>query len=378
MILKKTILALAVIFLFCNALVIADTIISDSTSQFNADVNMLSQDIYNASDVNTTNLKLTGALLWDGVTATGNLTVIGDINASGNITTNTNFCIGALCIPSWDDVNKTYTTTDWYLGVSGLTLTFDQTKLNATIQDLSDIDTDTFVTSSNISGWGYFNTEFNLTSLLDDNYVAASAYTNLLYENGTNPLTANWAQGSFNFTDTTSWFLGKIPYANVQNHPADQNNYTNALSVSTSDLTKTINLQRAGIASNLTASFTDNNTLYTAGGILLDLTGTTFSIREGTLTDEYVCIYQSTGTQIECTKDIDASGTCTGALCGGGHTHPANEVTAGSFGTGNYTFDTAVTMEKILLEGNLTGHSIYNNATCIIIQAGSTTLEICS
>jgi len=46
---------------------------------------------------------------------------------------------------------------------------------------------------------------------------------------------------------------------------------------------------------------TDTNTTYTAGGTLLDLTGTTFSVNEGTLTDEKICEYEATGTQIECT-----------------------------------------------------------------------------
>ena len=42
---------------------------------------------------------------------------------------------------------------------------------------------------------------------------------------------------------------------------------------------------------------------YTAAGTLLDLTGTEFSINEGTLTDDKLCNYESTGTLLECTID---------------------------------------------------------------------------
>ena len=40
-------------------------------------------------------------------------------------------------------------------------------------------------------------------------------------KDGSFPLTGNWDQGVFNFTNPNSWFLGKINYSNVQNHPAD-------------------------------------------------------------------------------------------------------------------------------------------------------------
>ena len=54
---------------------------------------------------------------------------------------------------------------------------------------------------------------------------------------------------------------------------------------------------------------TDTNTTYTAGGTLLDLTGTTFSIDEGTLTNNKLCTYVS-GTGIVCNSD-DANTTYT-------------------------------------------------------------------
>jgi len=66
----------------------------------------------------------------------------------------------------------------------------------------------------------------------------------------------------------------------------------------------------------------DSDTTYTTSGILLDLTGTVFSINEGTLTDERICEYEATGTQIECVILKDASGDCAaGSSCFGGHTH---------------------------------------------------------
>jgi len=43
------------------------------------------------------------------------------------------------------------------------------------------------------------------------------------------------------------------------------------------------------------------NTNLAVSGTLLDLTGDTLSINEGTLTDEALCMFEATGTQIECT-----------------------------------------------------------------------------
>lgn len=53
---------------------------------------------------------------------------------------------------------------------------------------------------------------------------------------------------------------------------------------------------------NSTINALDSDTTYTAGGTLLDLTGETFSVNEGTLTDDNFCNYEATGTQIECTN----------------------------------------------------------------------------
>ncbi len=74
----------------------------------------------------------------------------------------------------------------------------------------------------------------------------------------------------------------------------------------------------------------------------------------------------------------DSSGVCaSGTICAGDHTHPASQVTSGTFGTGNYVMDTNLTVERIIFEADTANHMIYDNASCIIIKAGTTTLEVC-
>ena len=55
-------------------------------------------------------------------------------------------------------------------------------------------------------------------------------------------------------------------------------------------------------------NYTDTNTTYTAGGTLLDLTGTTFSINEGTLTDTKYCTYE-VASGIVCNSEGGGSGS---------------------------------------------------------------------
>lgn len=70
------------------------------------------------------------------------------------------------------------------------------------------------------------------------------------------------------------------------------------------------------IGDTLTCSTpTDNNTTYTAGGTLLDLTGTTFSIDEGTLTNGKLCTYVS-GTGLVCNTDPSGGATSPGGSSG--------------------------------------------------------------
>lgn len=159
------------------------------------------------------------------------------------------------------------------------------------------------------------------------------------------------------------WTTTKTYIDSIGNWTADKGDYYNKTEV---------------LALNSTWNYTTNtDTTYTASGTLLDLTGTGFSVNEGTLTDERICEYESTGTQIECTKALDASGQCTGDICGGGHTHPASEVTTGTFGAGAYTMADNLTIERILLETDSANHQIRDNNTCTIITGDTATLSIC-
>lgn len=65
------------------------------------------------------------------------------------------------------------------------------------------------------------------------------------------------------------------------------------------------------------ADLADDNTTYTAGGTLLDLTGTTFSLNEGTLTNGKICTYV-TGTGIVCdyTDQVGSGGGATTTING--------------------------------------------------------------
>jgi len=91
----------------------------------------------------------------------------------------------------------------------------------------------------------------------------------------------------------------------------------------------------------------DDDTTYSASGTLLDLTDTTFSINEGTLTDERICEYESTGTQLECTLVKDGSGECgSGAVCLGDHTHDTRYFTETEITNFDYWNNTFATFNK--------------------------------
>jgi len=55
----------------------------------------------------------------------------------------------------------------------------------------------------------------------------------------------------------------------------------------------------------------------------------------------------------------------------------AGNITAGTFGTGNYVFDTNVTVQTLIFETNTSGNMIYDNASCTIIKGSTSTLAIC-
>lgn len=87
-----------------------------------------------------------------------------------------------------DDVDNDtqYTALGLYVLLSGTEFSLNETKLNATI-DARDSDTTYSALSNFTNDVGYFNTELNLTTLLDDNYVSATANDN--------------KAGNLNFTD---------------------------------------------------------------------------------------------------------------------------------------------------------------------------------
>lgn len=113
----------------------------------------------------------------------------------------------------------------------------------------------------------------------------------------------------------------------------------------------------SAIGDTLTCS-APTNTTYTAGGTLLDLTGTTFSINEGTLTDTKYCTYED-GTGIECNSEG-----------GGGVTGSTGQVaylsgTDTAVGTSTITIDTnenvgigsTSPMAKLVVDDGVTGTS---------------------
>ena len=104
-------------------------------------------------------------------------------------------------------------------------------------------------------------------------------------------------------TDATAWVRGKIS--------------SSVTGISYNNSTGVISLD-SGYEIPTTASTsdwnTDNDTTYTADGTFLDLTGTVFSLNEGTLTDTKICTYEA-GTGIVCTHtDADTTYTASNGL----------------------------------------------------------------
>lgn len=59
------------------------------------------------------------------------------------------------------------------------------------------------------------------------------------------------------------------------------------------------------------------------------------------------------------------------------HAHAANNITAGTFGTGNFVFGTNVTMEHLILEGNTSRIAAEANVSCTLIYGATSTLAVC-
>ena len=108
-------------------------------------------------------------------------------------------------------------------------------------------------------------------------------------------------------------------------------------------------------------NYTDTNTTYTAGGTLLGLTGTTFSLNEGTLTNGKLCTYV-TGTGIVCNSDA-----------GGAQTPWTANVNADSFNLTDVSTFTASSVNSVLNADMFSGADIgakINNAYTALPATG--------
>lgn len=164
---------------------------------------------------------------------------------------------------------------------------------------------------------------------------------------------------------------------------------------------------------------TDADTTYSAGGTLLDLTGTTFSINEGTLTDTYLCTYSSSGTQLVCNTDpatyspvagstsivtvgTVTTGTWQGTSIADAYVDNAITVSGGTIGSNSISgtltttatltvgdggdavnFDTSTwdvtagNFSGVVETAYANGGRIYDNSTCVVIWGQSSRLEVC-
>jgi len=92
-------------------------------------------------------------------------------------------------------------------------------------------------------------------------------------------------------------------------------------------------------------------------------------------------VYAETNTRVLNTtlsnymQNATTYGAISGRLLNG--TVGAGNVTAGTFGTGSYVFDTNVTLQAIIFEADTTNHWMNDNATCVIIKGDTSTLAIC-
>jgi hypothetical protein len=103
---------------------------------------------------------------------------------------------------------------------------------------------------------------------------------------------------------------------------------------------------------------TDTDTTYSASGTLLDLTGTTFSINEGTLTDTKYCTYEA-GTGIECNSEGGG---------GGSSQWSDGDSSAIYYNDGNVGIGTSEPNTKLHVRGGMSTAIIENTST--IFQTG--------
>ncbi len=210
---------------------------------------------------------------------------------------------------------------------------FDQRDSDTTYSDLSEF-------NDNILWTTTFNASF-------DQRDSGGDFTNIAYFNE-----------SVNFTENIN-FTGNITSADYINANFFKGIYDwiiNAVGISTKYLSFN--------GTDLTFNETQLN-------ITIDNRDTDTNVSTICSTNEYL---DGDGTCVS----ADSTGECgADAVCEGGHTHPASQVTTGTFGAGNYVMDSNLTLEGIKLEANTTDHFIYNNASCIIMEGSTSTLYIC-
>jgi len=221
-------------------------------------------------------------------------------------------------------------------------------------------------------------------------------------------LTKNWDQGNYNFTNANSWFLGLINWSSIQNKLIssinnvylylsgstlffnesklnntidardDDTTYTNSSPITLSGTTFGFSFCSAGnsyVGSTCTDILTESE-LDSFAELNTQISDASLLKSGGALTINNICEYDGSG--IDCNLAKDNSGSCSaGAVCLGGHTHPASEITAGTFGSGSYIIDTNLTVENLHLETG--GLAISENSTCRFLYSpsGTTRLEIC-
>ena len=428
---NKAFLILTLLILFFGVIVsgATQTIIKDSgTSYFLSNIDVGGNDLFNLSDVNTTkvntsSIKLSGVTIatWDDVNKTfvdtfvtsANITGWGYFLSEANLTallndnyflseanltallndlyyrseanltgllnnnyvandTNVNFsrvnatsyCIGALCLSSWDEVNSTIV--------------------------------DTYVTTTNITGWGYFLSEANLTNLLNDNYFLSEAnLTTLLNDN----YLANGSSAIFKKVNLTHLNISGTVYGDSGNIE-----FANHIDLQGRTLVDASIVETNAIRDPDDNTLLNNDNLYNQGNISIRMASTKYQLGvngsanisdtlylgnvgvsnwdmvNGTDVDTYVTTTNITGWGY-----FLSEANLTSLLNDNYYMSEANLTAvlndeyvnkSGDSLTGNFTMADNLTIESLRFEGN-TSHRIYNNGTCIIFDVGSTSFEVC-
>ncbi len=263
------------------------------------------------------------------------------------------------------------------------------------------------VGNANITGTLYVS-ETNISTWMYNETIGAYTYTDTAIANN---MTVGVLQGLLNATDIYSTY--NATYANMGNFSFtdfDASFTLNLSKISQSDFNFTD--FQTSFDLNYTypaSSFSDFNSTHFQSAF--DLNFSAESVGDFFFTDfygsfnlnitawevlvnaSYLTTYNATYASIDTNASscgsneyLDGDGACitadsTGqcaanAVCEGGHTHPASEVTTGTFGTGSYVIDTNLTVQTIAFEGSAL-LQIYDNVTCIIWEGSTATFEIC-